>query len=247
MKPYYQDNSVTIYHGDSRDVLLNLLSEKVDLIISDPPYSVSLEGPKKFTRNQGKGSRTYDFFEGDKNWLEMTNIVCEILVKASRCMKENGSMFIWCGHRQISRITDGLEILDFKTRPICWIKDVPIPCPPNSGFDSGFEIGVYAYRTGRTFITHPKQKSNVIRSDSYRHGQPGKVAHPTQKPFATIRPFIEIASYPKETVLDPFMGSGTTLLCCKQLSRKAIGIEIEEKYCEIAAKRMSQEVLPFGP
>jgi site-specific DNA-methyltransferase (adenine-specific) len=85
----------------------------------------------------------------------------------------------------------------------------------------------------------------VFIADSYRHGVPGKNGHPTQKPFAVINPLILASCPTRGIVLDPFMGSGTTLESARKLARKAIGIEIEEKYCEIAAKRLSQEVISF--
>ena len=69
--------------------------------------------------------------------------------------------------------------------------------------------------------------------------------HPTEKPLELLRDWSLKFSNKGDTILDPFMGSGTTLRAAKDLNRKAIGIEIEEKYCEIAALRLSQEVFPF--
>jgi len=69
--------------------------------------------------------------------------------------------------------------------------------------------------------------------------------HPMQKPLALMRWVLSLAEVPSGLVLDPYMGSGSTLVAAKQLGRKAIGIEIEERYCEIAAERLAQEVLPF--
>jgi site-specific DNA-methyltransferase (adenine-specific) len=86
----------------------------------------------------------------------------------------------------------------------------------------------------------------VLSADNFRHGQPGKLGHPTQKPISIIAPLIRCSASEGEVVLDPFMGSGTTLRAAKDLGRKAIGIEIEERYCEIAAKRMAQEVFEFA-
>jgi len=93
------------------------------------------------------------------------------------------------------------------------------------------------------FITRP-QCFRWTWIGAFREGQEHMMLHPTQKPLPLILWCIEKAD-PVTTILDPFMGSGTTLLAAKQLARKAIGIEIEEKYCEIAVRRLSQEILPL--
>ena len=86
-----------------------------------------------------------------------------------------------------------------------------------------------------------------LRTDLVTLSHPGRTNetgdHPTPKPLDLYRRLAELLSRPGETILDPFMGSGTTLVAAKSLGRKAIGIEIEERYCEIAATRCSQEVL----
>ena len=87
--------------------------------------------------------------------------------------------------------------------------------------------------------------AKVFRKPIHAHNCARSGRHPTEKPLSLMLWCIEFAKK-SESIIDPFMGSGTTLVAAKELRRKAIGIEIEEKYCEIAAKRLAQEVLPFG-
>lgn len=82
--------------------------------------------------------------------------------------------------------------------------------------------------------------------DCANHSKDFAKGHPCPKPLSLLKWLVESATEPDEIVLDPFMGSGTTLLAAKNLGRRGVGIEIEEKYCEIAAKRLSQEVLDFS-
>ena len=238
--PYYQDDHCTIYHGDCREILPTLAP--VDLVMADPPYSLSVESNHENRR--GKGTRRLDFFEGDQDWAAMTSAVVDRIAMASVLAP---AIYVWCGHRQFGPIVDDLESRGWRTRFLVWRKACPVPAPPGVGWDSAAELCVYGFRNGRKWTPPTGTKvPNVIDADSYRHGQPGKVDHPTQKPTQTATIPIAFSTHAGDTVLDPFMGSGTTLRAAKDLGRKAIGIEIEERYCEIAAKRLGQEVLDFG-
>jgi site-specific DNA-methyltransferase (adenine-specific) len=221
-----------LWNADCRDVLP--LLGKVDLVLTDPPYSVSVAG----SAYKSNGTRNLDFFAGDSDWSKMTD---DVLSRAEECLttlSPKASMYWWCGHRQFGRLIELFEVSGYSTRFLVWCKECPPPAPPNSGYQSGAELCVYAYPKGRTF--NGNQVNNVLVSDSYRFGQPGKVDHPTQKPFGVITPLVNASTNKSDTVLDPFMGSGTTGVACAKLGRKFIGIEIEERYFEIACKRIEK-------
>lgn len=237
LAPYYEDASCVIYNADCADVLPML--DPVALVHADPPYSLSVASDHE--NRKGKGTRRLNFFEGDEDWYRMTEGVVRRIEAASVL---STAVYAWCGHRQFGPIVDMFEQNGWHTRPLVWRKLCPVPAPPGVGWDSAVELCVYAFRDGRQWTPPTGTKvPNVIEADSYRHGQPGKVDHPTQKPIATASLPIQYSTRPGDTVLDPFMGSGTTLRVAKDLGRKAIGIEIEERYCEIAAQRLAQEVL----
>lgn len=239
-EPYYQDDYVTIYHGDCLDVLPAINAE-IEMVMADPPYSLSVD--QDHENLPGRGTRRLNFFNGDRDWDAMTAYVLERLALS---LSGAVSAYVWCGHRQFGHIVDMLEFDGWKTRPIVWQKACPVPAPPGVGYDSAVELCVYGFKPGRQWTPPTGTKvPNFITADGYRHGQPGKVDHPTQKPMSTATIPIMNSTTPGQTILDPFAGSGTTLRAAKDLGRKAIGIEIEERYCEIAARRCAQEVLPL--
>ncbi len=245
MNPYYQDDLMTIYHGDCRDVLPTLPANLATLVLTDPPYSVSIAGVGRWEMRYGR-TDDLDFFDGDTNWAEMTVTVAEALRLAVGRLTPEGSLYAWLGHRQLGTVIADLEATGWSTRFLVWSKACPVPAAPGSGWPSAAELCLYAYRPGRVWTPTSFQetpRSNVLVADGYRFGKPGKVDHPTQKPLAVVSPLVKVSSRVGDTILDPFMGSGSTLVAAKSLGRRAIGIEIEERYCEIAATRCSQEVL----
>jgi len=108
--------------------------------------------------------------------------------------------------------------------------------------------GATPHRGGITTAPWQDDGFRLERSVIYERNchTPSGAEHPTQKPIQLLQRLISYSVHEGEVAIDPFMGSGTTLLAAKQIGRKAIGIEIEEKYCEIAAKRLSQEVFDFA-
>lgn len=108
-----------------------------------------------------------------------------------------------------------------------------------AGYGVNFEALLYTGK-GRRPFTDGKRPRAILRFPWSGTRDP---VHPAVKPVDLLRTLIARSTHRGEVVLDPFMGSGTTLRAAKDLGRKAIGIEIEERYCEVAARRMSQEVL----
>jgi site-specific DNA-methyltransferase (adenine-specific) len=243
MSPYYNHGGITIYHGDCREVLPQL--EVVDLIVTDPQYGISQPGVVS-CGDPAKGTRSFGFFANDTP-EEANSLALEAWRLCLPLCSDAASAYWWVGHQTFGKLVNAYELEGWKTRFLVWSKLCPAPQPPGTGWPSAAELCVYASRPGRTWNHDGTNcpRSNVFIADSYRHGIPGKNGHPTQKPFAVINPLILASCPTRGIVLDPFMGSGTTLESAKKLARKAIGIEIEEKYCEIAAKRLSQEVLSF--
>jgi len=236
-------DGISLLHADCRDVLPLLEPGSVDLVLTDPQYGISMEGVS-YEHRPGKGTRSFDFFDNDTP-DEANAVAMAAHAMSLPLMTESGSAYWWCGHWTFGPLVAAYRAAGWNTRFLVWAKKCPTPPPPGSGWPSAAELCVYAFRKGRTW-THTGTNapvSNVILADSYRCGQPGKVAHPTQKPFAVVKPLLGASSINGQLVLDPFCGSGTTLRAAKDLGRRAIGIEIEERYCEIAASRLRQEVL----
>lgn len=218
--------------GDCRDILPTL--PKVDAVIGDPPYSVSVAGAKVISQ-PGKGVRNLDFFAGDEDWAAMTGLVVEAYSLATATAPK--TVIAWCGHRQIGPLTAMLEEGGYSTRLLFWSKRCPPPSAPGAGFAQSVEQAVYGYLPGRPW-NGGQYDFNRFEADSYRHGQPGKVDHPTQKPLSLMKWNVDKLTDEGQTILDPFMGSGTTGVASVQMGRDFIGIERETKYFDIACKRI---------
>ena len=219
MEPYYEDAYATIYHGDCRDVLPGL-AQDAEMVVSDPPYGVSYEGG---TKDRAAIAGDSDF--GCYAWvLPMLRAV-------------NGPVYLFCPDVALPTVVDIAG--KWLRSVIVWRK------PAQYGAISAH------YKQANEFLCYMVQPGKPSRwagitteTTDWEHGRPVKSLHPTEKPLAVCER--AIGNHTAQTILEPFMGSGTTLVAAKNLGRKAIGIEIEERYCAIAAERLSQGVLGLG-
>ena len=215
MTPYYQDDSVTIYHGDSRGFIDQARS---GVVVSDPPYGIDY----KYASYQ----------DSEENLVSAIHEVVEPFIGVSK----RSAWF--CGVNNL-----------FKYPPAKWCMAWTW-----NGTNTYGKFGINQWQPILVYGDDVKgfgSVNGVLKSDKihYEGGQSDEVkdfsVHCCPKNQKIMRILIARLSEASDVILDPFMGSGTTLRSAKDLGRKAIGIEIEEKYCEIAARRMSQEVL-FG-
>ena len=212
MKPYYDQDGITIYHGDCREIL----PVECDAVVTDPPYGIAAVRDREMSRSMGApnawSSRGYGPIVGDTEPFDPRFLLD--LEKPS---------ILWGANHYASRLPDA-------SRWLVWDKIDTMA----GNVLSEVELA-WTNLPGPARIFKHAWMGYLKASE---RGQKNLV--PTQKPLALMRWCLEFVS---GSVLDPFMGSGTTLRAAKDLGRKAIGIEIEERYCEIAAKRLAQGVL----
>lgn len=209
MTPYYDQDGITIYHGDCLDVLPTLSGT---LVFTDPPYNSGLH------YGDETNDRRPDYWE----WLgarivAMKEAAPAVLIKHS-----------------------AIKIAEFETR---WPSRVLVWYKP---FSSGFPLNGVATHWEPIHWLQGKATTwskDVFEWSSGNTNRESTTGHPAQMPEALPKHWIATFSNPGDIVIDPFMGSGTTLRAAKDLGRRAIGIEINKDYCDIAIERLRQGVL----
>ena len=238
-----------IINGDCIEELKKLPDNSVDLILTDPPYNIS-----KLNDNRDRSKMnapihrrnspiTMDFGEWDnmerKEFLEFTKIW---LKECCRILKKDGSFISFFNKEDISYLGWVAKEFGIRTRVIfSWHKTNPVPSFRKVNYLSACEfIWIGSKGKYKTFnFKQQKEMHNFFETPN--KSSYGRTKHPTEKPELLIKHLIEIHSNEGDYILDPFMGSGTTLVVCKELNRNGIGIEISKEYCDIAKERLCQE------
>jgi len=226
MKPYFDQGGITIYHGDCREILPQLPEKSVQLLLTDPPYGVAYES--------GWRKDAYGPIIGDDGSLDIVTAI----LSALKCLQDQRHAYVF-GPLDVSK-------LPVKAAELIWDKGIMGPGDLSSPWGPAHEvINFLAYYPSKAHRDMGKGNlaARLRRGSVIRVQRPDSERHPTEKPIELLRQLIESSSILGEMVLDPFMGSGSTLVAARLEGRKAIGIEIEERYCKVAAGRLAQGLL----
>ena len=210
-----------IYNEDCLEGMKRIPDGSVDCIVTDIPYNECNRADNGL-RNLDKGKADIGCFD----ITELTDILCN---------KTRGSIYMFCGFNQVSNIRIAMTAKGLSTRIIVWEKTNPSPMNGNKIWLSGIELCVFGKKSKATFNLHCK--NTVLR---YPCGV-NKI-HPTQKPIALMSYIVNASTKEGDTVLDPFMGSGTTAIACIREKRNFIGFELNKEYYDKACKRIQLEM-----
>ena len=232
MKPYFERAGISLYHGDALEVLPQL-TETADLLLTDPPYGVNYK------------SRKFGRIANDKP--SDRPLVLRILQCAIDRLRASRHAYVFGGltNREAEelRLSSGAELI--------WDKEVLGQGNLSLPWGAAHEKITFAVHhssrkaraEGRGRLSARLRNGSVLR-EKRRIGVQANL-HPTEKPIRILRQMIESSSCLGELVLDPFAGSGSTLIAAVVEGRRAIGIELEERYCETAAKRLTEVTAHF--
>lgn len=202
MKPYYDEEGITLYCADAKDILHELGTDVADLVLTDPPYGLNekMQGGTWGKKYSSGGMQDWDY--------KISPMMLALISAAGK------HLIFWGGNY-------------YSLPPSrCWLIWIKPPLPTLSDVELAW---TNLDAPAKSFF-HPRIEHN---------------GHPTSKPVKLME-FCILQVPNAKVILDPFCGSGTTLIAAKQLNRRAIGIEISEEYCKIAVDRLSQGQFDFG-
>ena len=221
MKPYYEEPAGVIYNADCLDILPKIPEKSVDLVLTDPPYGIGQMRTGGITKHRLHKTK-YSKFEDNPEYVKR---VCVPAIEI--CIRKFGRVIVTSGYNCLKYYPDwdgmGCIYMPATVSMQLWGSG---DFQPILYYGRPFDIGKRIHKCSYSLSEPPSCKD-----------------HPCAKPFKLWKKILSNRSQDDSIILDPFLGSGTTAIAAKQLGRQFIGIEIEEKYCEIAVQRLQQEML----
>lgn len=219
---------IGLKQGDCVEVMKGMEDESIDLIVTDPPYLMRYKSSMRKDKN-------HDFcteIKNDNNREVIINSINEM----HRVLKKNSAMYLFCNSNKVDVFKREVEKAGFNIKNIIvWVKNAHTAGDLKAAYGKKYEFIIYANK-GRKFI-NGKRLPDVWK---FNRVAGKKQLHQNEKPLELIEQCVLKSSNKNDLILDAFMGSGTTGVACKNLNRRFIGIELEEKYFEIAKKRIEE-------
>jgi DNA modification methylase len=232
MDPYYQDDYVTLYHGDALELLPTLPSASVALVATDPPYVIGAVSAGNMASKSG-------------GWADMMNSALWFSSwyrQADRVLHSSGSFWTFANWRTLPVVMRAAIDAELPvTSLLVWDKEWIGPGGPQ-GLRPSYEVVALMAQPG--FALPDRGTPDIWREKVGSHKPHG---HPAEKPEKLLRRIIAACELPADAVvLDPFAGSGSTLAAARSLGLRCIGIEAEKKWCDLIVERVAQTALDFG-
>lgn len=228
--PYYDSDGIVIYCGDALEIMPAIRADSVSLVCTDPPYVIGAVSSGSESSKAG----TWGDMMNSSRWFR------DWYVMSKRVLRQDGALWTFCNWRSLPVVMKAASDSQwFVASCLVWHKDWIGP---------GGIVGLRpAYEMAALLpmpeFAIPNRGLPDVWTEPWSSHKPN--GHPAEKPVALMRRMIEAAGGKDALILDPFMGSGTTLRAAKDTGVRAIGIESEERYCEIAVQRLAQQVLPM--
>jgi site-specific DNA-methyltransferase (adenine-specific) len=240
MTPYYADESVTLYLGDCVEVMDGLGEQSVDVVLTDPPYSSGgrRENSRSLRRSMTRTVEDDDWIRGDAmSTAGFTYLLRMCGLQWRRVLKPGGHALAFIDWRMAPALGAALETADLRQHPtLVWDKQ---RFGMGAVFRNQHEWIVH-FTVGNPAIPQRRDVGNVLGFLPVRDGD-----HPTEKPAPLLRTLLSVVCPAGGKVLDPFAGSGSTLLAARSLDLRSVGVEADERFAEVIAARLSQGDL-FG-
>jgi modification methylase len=249
--------------GDCRQMLETLPENSVDLIFADPPYNLQLEGDL-WRPNLTLVDAVDDDWDQFESFNQYDRFTQEWLTACRRVLKPTGTLWVIGSYHNIYRVGKILQDLNFWVlNDVVWVKANPMPNFRGMRYTNAHETLLWVQKEKGAKYTFNYQAMKGLnddlqmRSDWYipictgkerLKDADGEKVHPTQKPEALLYRVILSSSNPGDVVLDPFFGTGTTGAVARRLHRHFIGVEVDQKYADLAMARVNEVVqLEFYP
>lgn len=217
---------INLLNGDCLQLLKDIKTSSVDLVLTDPPYNIARDN-----NFNTMGRAGIDFGEWDKD-----ADILSYIVEASRVLTKNGSLICFNDWKNLGDISKFAEANGFDTKDMIRLeKSNPMPRNRDRRYITDYECAIWFTKKGAKWVFN--RQDDKYQRPKFVHSI-DKGLHPTQKSLKLMEELVKIHSNEGQVILDPFMGSGTTGLACKNLNRKFIGIEKDEAYFKIAENRI---------